>query len=131
MNAIKIPFWYSSGKDNFRDDLSCKHILFMALSLSQGLLYRKWAASGHWLFRYSLILKKASGWGHYRLITVCDYWHILQWPHSVYWPVCSQENLCSWKFWLTKKFKWGFFFGMNWRLFLLKCQHIFLPSGYG
>lgn len=94
--------------------------------LSQGILDRIRATSGHWLFRYSLILKKASSWGHYCLITVCDYRHTLQWPYSADWSACSLENPCSWKFWLTRKYKWNFLGGLNWKTFLLKC-HIFPP----
>lgn len=97
-------------------------------ALSQGILDGMRAASGHWLFRYPLILKKVSPWGHYCLITVCDYRHILQWPYSAGRSACSPENPCSWKFWLTRKYKWDFFFffGLNWKPFLLKC-HIFPP----
>ena len=95
------------GKVTLEKDLGWKHILFLVpvLILSQRILAGMRAASGHWLLRYSLILKKASGWGHYCLITVCDYWHFLQWPYFVRWPICSPENPCSWKFWLTRKYK--------------------------
>lgn len=82
------------------------------------------ATSGHWLFRYSLILRKASSWGHYCLITVCDYRHILQWPYSADWSACSPENPCSWKFWLTRKYKWNiFFFWLELKTVLAEMSH--------
>lgn len=104
---------HNPGKGNFGERFCLESILFpvLVLILSQCILDGMRAASGHWLLRYSLILKKASGWGHYCLITICDYWRFLQWPYFVRWPIVHQRIHAAGNFGWLESISRGFFEG--------------------